>query len=522
LLVIVLVTLLALWPVATFDFTIWDDNGTITGNPNLNPPTFAGLIHHWTHFRMELYVPVTYTMWWLLANVARVSNETGGPSLNPWIFHGANLVLHVLAACAAWRFLTRLGLRAWPAAAGALVFAVHPVQVETVAWVSGLKDLLSGLLVIVALDQYLAATKSSSRPYFFSMIAFAAAMLAKPTAVAMPLITLALDVLFVRKSLRDTLRSVAPFAVLAVPCLIVGKFAQPSSLIAPIPLWWRPFVAGDAVAFYLWKIFWPANLGIDYGRMPQSVIDSRVAFITSITVFVLVVAFSIFGRNRKRDVAGVATFLAALAPVVGLIPFEFQAKSTVADHYLYVPMLGIALLVAMSTDHLARHARGATILIGSIVIVALAGRSWAQTWHWRDSRTLFEHAIAVNERSTIGPFNLVFYWLGVGRPDLAEPYARRMMELKPDEPWSHLHLATALAQQRRYADAERLFRAATRRWPDNAEAHGGLGSALLDLNRPAEALAEFDEALRITPDNPSLRELRNRAAATIATQPARP
>jgi hypothetical protein len=516
--IVVVATLLALWPLVTADFTLWDDPHTVFGNPHLNPPTFDGLTFHWTHAWQELYVPLTYTGWWLLATAAQVKNADGTTALNPWIFHGANLLVHLISSLFVLRVLRKLlgDRHTWVACAGALLFALHSVQVETVAWVSGLKDLLCGMFSLIAIDQYLTASDRTRRHYFAALVAFVAALLCKPTAVAVPIVLLSIDVLLIHRTFRDALRRALNFALLAIPCLIWTKLAQPSTLIAPIPLWWRPFVAGDAVAYYLLKLVAPVHLAIDYGRTPGSVIDSRVAFVTWIAPVAMAVVLL---RLRNRSLlAGGAIFVAALLPVLGLVPFEFQAKSTVGDHYLYLPMLGVSLVFATILSRIEWRIAG---VAATVILLACGVRSWLATWPWQNSQALFTHTLAVNPRSAIAENNLLVMAMDAGRADEALRRATRLKELAPDDPVTWFNLGSALAVAHRYDDAAEVYRQAIARWPSRVEGYGGLAAALIDLDRPAEALEQYDAALRIDPNNAAMIALRNKTAARLAaSQPA--
>jgi hypothetical protein len=534
--IVIVAALLALWPLARADFTLWDDPFTVVQNPHVNPPTIEGLKFHWTHAWQELYVPVTYTAWWLIATVARVPGAAGGgaASLNPWIFHSANLLVHIASSLLVLSVLRRLlGARAtWAACAGAVLFAVHPVQVETVAWASGLKDLLCGMFSLLAVDRYVGAlapspgTRGEGRgegpsdsAYGVAIAAFVAAELSKPTAVAVPLILFVIDVLLLNRPMRSVLRSIFPFALLALPCMVWTKLAQPSTLIAPIPLWWRPFVAGDAMAFYLLKLIAPLHLAIDYGRTPASVMANRMALVTWIVPIVIA---AILWRLRWKDLfAAFGVFVAALLPVLGLVPFEFQARSTVGDHYLYLPMLGVSLAFAAVLSRISW--RVATVA-APVVLVVLGVRSWFATWHWQDSTTLFTHTLDVNPRSAIAENNLLILAMEAGRGDEAVRRATRLKELAPDDPVTWFNLGSALATAHRYEEAADVYRAAIGRWPQRVEGYGGLAAALIDLKRPAEALEQYDAALRIEPRNATMIELRRQAAqklaATQATQPS--
>jgi hypothetical protein len=334
-------------------------------------------------------------------------------------------------------------------------------------------------------------------------------MLAKPTtAVAVPAIVFAIDTLFAGRTPREALRAVAPLSLLAIPILVVGKLAQPSSLIAPIPLWWRPFVAGDSLAFYLLKLIAPIELGIDYGRTPQHVIESRIAFVTSaatIAVLLVTIRFA-----RRRWLTGPAVFLAALLPVLGFVTFEFQKRSTVADHYLYLPMLGAAVLGAMVLD---RYRSRVLSITAVVALTALGGRAWFATWAWRDSATLFAHALAVNPRSAAAVNNLLLLDIDAGRAADALVRADQLRLLAPDEPETHFNYGHVLAMNGRYEQAAQTYRAAIDRWPTRVEGYTGLAAALVDLGRIDDALAQYDAAIRVAPDNADVRALRARVAS---------
>lgn len=500
-----LVTLIALSAVVPHEFTTWDDNYNLIQNPHVNPPSLAGLKYLWAHEWMHLWVPLTYTVWSAIAAI----------KFDPHWFHAANLLIHTIAAAATCCLLRRLNFSVHASMVGALIFAVHPVQVEAVAWISGLKDVLSGALCIIAIFCYVKAGKRFRSHwlawYGAAIGAFVCAMLAKPSAVALPLVIMVIDCTMRGRTLKQALRSIAPMLVLAIPFIVIGKLVQPASAIEHVPIWWRPFIAGEAIAFYLWKIIFPAKLAIDYGHSPQWVMQSGVGYFAWILPAVLII---VAARSRITR-ASVGVFVAALLPVLGFVTFDFQEKSTTADHYLYLAMLGVSIAVARLFERTQRSLRPVFI----VLVALLAARSFLQAQTWADSRSLFAHAVVVNPASAIVYNNL--YALAMDERDgvEAEAQARKMLAIKPNDMLSTTNLAGALAMQERFAEAEKLYRDATTRWPDQLDPHIGLGLTLLDQHRRREALEAFEAALRISPANPQVVQLRDKAKQASTTQP---
>jgi hypothetical protein len=410
-------------------FTAWDDPGTIATNRLLNPPSWAAVRFYWTTIGPDtpgqLFTPVTYTVWSAVAAVAGGPPDAFGVRLRPGFFHGTNVLLHAATAALVFQLLWRLLGRRWPALAGALLFALHPVQVEPVGWASGTKDVLCGMFSVAALLAYVGAVRSERRGaarwrYLLATSLFLLAMLSKPTAIVVPLMAAAVDALVLGRPWRTVTRWLWPWALLMVPCALWTRAAQPAPWASPVPVWTRPLVASDAVAFYLCKIVWPAHLCVDYGRRPTVVVGSGAIYWTWLLPAALL-AVPLW-RRWWPLVAAAVLFAAPLLPVSGLVPFDFQFYSTVADHYLYLPMLGVALaagwaLSALATNRLAAARRAglgarsparraaakrAFIIAGpALVLVALAIRSVVQEATWQDTSSVFEHALTVNPRSFV-------------------------------------------------------------------------------------------------------------------------
>jgi hypothetical protein len=517
-LLIIGVTLAALYPVASADFVAWDDYTTVA-KPPAQTPRLSRLRDYWTRPQGDLYIPVTYTVWAVVGELAEVpSADASGVKLNPYVFHLVSLGLHLVSTLLVWRILRILVADAMPAAVGAVVFGVHPVQVEVVGWVSGMKDVLSGMWSMVALWGYLksariraaavprperGAERSGGRAYYAAATAaLLLALLSKPAAVSVPIIAAALDRCALGRRWREVATDVAPWLVLAIPVVLVARACQPASFIAA-PLWARPVIAADALAFYLYKLVWPAKLGIVYGRTPAAVLERGWAYWTW-AVPAAVAAAVYAARNRARLLAVAAgVFVAGLLPVLGFARFDFQLYSTVADHYLYLAMLGVALAVSAAAAAVTHsippgRARTAALLTGAAVLAALAVRSWYQTWHWHDSLSLFENAVRVDPDSPAMRTLLAAQLNSLGRYGEAYDQAMRVAKAEPRYGGAYVQAGRALWGMGRRETAVEAYRAAVECRPDYAPSHLALGQALLDLGRTTEADAEFNEARRLS------------------------
>jgi len=244
-LLLVAVTLLTFGRVIVNDFAPYDDELTIYSNPRMNPPQFdrEGILWYWDNPAMSLYAPLTYTVWGVVASVSRVHPKEDPTRfvLDPANFHIASLLLHAASVLLVFAILRRLLKRPWPAAAGALLYALHPLQVETVAWASGLKDLLASALSLATIWFYLRAVTPASpaleamdsdeapssridfASYALAIVCFVLALLAKSSAMMTPVLLLVIDGLLLRRGVERTARSVAPFIALVIPAAIVAK-----------------------------------------------------------------------------------------------------------------------------------------------------------------------------------------------------------------------------------------------------------------------------------------------------------
>jgi tetratricopeptide (TPR) repeat protein len=505
---LIFVVLLVFGQVVNFQLLSWDDDIHLTKNPYLDPVSWSNVGHFWVAPYENLYIPVSYTFYAIEVLIARAIGGADAP-LDPRVFHAGNLLLHAICVLLVFNLLVRLVRQPMAAWAGALLFALHPLQVESVAWVGETRGLLSTALALVAINQYLqfaeAATEPTtgfplsafrSRHFLLATLTFVLSMLAKPSAVALPLVVAAIDWCWLRRRPLVVLKALAPWLVLAVAVVVITKSQQADVRMAFRPsVIERPLIAGDALTFYLGKLAIPLRLGFDYGRSPQRVLASRGTYYLWIAPVLLLGIVSV-SRNRWQWYAAAGIFVAALLPTLGFIPFLYQDYSTVADRYMYLPMLGVSLALAA---WLTRHGSLAAIACCGFLLGALGRASVVQARFWQDDLAVYQHGLEVNPRSYAAQYSLGGVYRERGQTHAAESYYRAALRLNPQYARADNDLGAILLTQGRTQEAIEHFRSALKSMPDFSEAHNGLANALVQAGEIPAAIAEYKKALEINP-----------------------
>ena len=497
-----------------FGFVLVDDDKNVYDSALVHPE--AGELTErlgriWAEPYYKLYIPVTYSTWALVAQSALVPEERveehplARNRLAPRPFHLANLCLHAVCVLLVFGILrTALGVD-FAAALGALFCALHPLQVEPVAWISGLKDLTGGLFALACVWAYLryaravesgAERSGMARAFWLaSLVALALGLLAKPSAVVAPVVAGLLDVLVLRRRLAHSARALAPLlAVAAAGAVAIAAVQPPDPELAPVSLGQRPLVVLDALGFYAAKLAWPLELAPFYGRTPEVVLDGAWWW-GALAVAVLAAGALASGRRSGVPLAALGVFAAALGPTLGLVPFTFQAFSTVADRYAYLALVGPALLLAW----LARGRR-AVLFGGALGCLVLGGLSWQQAGTWRDSETLFRHNLEVFDGSAFVHGNLGEHHAREGDVEAAVHHFREAVRLKPSSAQQRNNLGSYLGQKGRLDEALVELEQAVRLDPDYARARMGLAGTLIGLGRLDEAERQLEEVHRIEPE----------------------
>jgi tetratricopeptide (TPR) repeat protein len=516
---LILISLAVYGRVCGHRFLAWDDPQNVVNNRRVDPPTWRGVAESWRRPYWGLYIPVAYTFFSAEAAVAyRPATEGEAASLSPAVFHAGNLALHVVCVLLAYAVLRRSLRRQGPEAtaaglpgplahegaafAGALWFSLHPMQVESVAWISETRGLLCAMFSLLAVRQYLKHAENWSGHsivhYLLATLWFALALLSKPAAVAVPLLAAALDVGLLRRPARRTLADLGPWLAVAVCVATATRSLQAGGAVpAAAPLWTRPLVAGEAILFYVVKTLVPWRLSADYGCTPEWMM--RQAWFPWAWLVPLVLLGGLaWGKGRRAGLTCAAVFVFWLVPVLGFVPFDFQRISIVADRYVYLALLGPALGLAWL---LKRYWGPWAIGVGGIVLAVYAALGFAQAAYWHDTGTLFAQVLDVNSRSVVARFHLgLLAAQSEGHDDEAIHQFREALAERPDLVEIHIALANTLLRSGQVGEAREVLEGAVWRFPQSVVVRNSFANVLARQEGDDEADRQYREAIRIQPN----------------------
>jgi tetratricopeptide (TPR) repeat protein len=508
---LVLLVLIAYWPATQGGF-VWDDDANLTENWPLR--SVQGLRALWLQPGVTTqYYPLVYTSFWLEYRLFE---------LTPFGYHLDNLLLHAGASVVLWRLLVGLALPgAWLVAA---VFAIHPLQVETVAWVTERKNLLSFFFYVSAAFVYLRSVTDlcGTRPrswtgYAASLLLYLAALLSKVTAVTLPPALLLL-VWWKKGRLRaaDVLLTLPMFA-LAIPIGLMTRSME-AGLGTTLGFDWSPGLAerliqgASAICFYLQKLIWPSGLAFVY---PRFEIDPGSAWSYLPVVFVVglcALFFALRGRIGRGPLTALLFFVGTLAPVLGLLEVYFFRFSFVADHWQYVACIGpIALIVGGGARWAsAQPERAQTIarVAAGTLLVVLATLTWQKSWTFSDPVTLWRDSLSKNPDSLLARYNLGAELHRRARLGEAMEQYRLAHALSPESPPVLVNMGLILAGQGRSDEAIALYERALELDPNGPIVHWNLGIALLERGETERGLLHLERSLAIAGKSVSERRRR--------------
>ncbi len=420
--------------------------------------------------------------------------------------HFTNVLLHTLAAILLFLALQQMTEAAWRSAFVAAIFAIHPLRVESVAWIAERKDVLSGVFFMLTLLAYVYYVRLPRvGRYLVVVFAFACGLMSKPMLVTLPFVLLLLDYWPLArikgqygKRVLEKIPLIALSAVSSVITFLVQKGAVGRA--EDLPILERINNAIVSYVLYIWQMLWPMNLAVFYPH-PENRLPLR-EIVSCLFVLICITALAIaLRKQRPYLIAGWLWYLGMLVPVIGLVQVGWQGR---ADRYTYLPQIGLYIAATWGVADLTalyRHQRTILSTAAILIIGSLSLCAWVQTTYWRDSETLFRHALAVTANNDVAKNNLGIVFLGQGKVDEAISLLQAAVALRPDNSPAHENLAKALLQKGRVSEAIIHYRKLLELQPDNIEVHNIVGTVLTQQGRVREGVEEWQKVLAIQPDN---------------------
>jgi tetratricopeptide (TPR) repeat protein len=498
-------------------FVGFDDDIHVYANPFFNPPTLHNLASFWQQAYEQLYVPLAYMIYAAIALFAQVPTHFDPSightvSLTPTPFHVAGVAFHLINALLCFALVHQLTRRRAAALITSLVFALHPLQMESVAWISELRGVSSAFFALLALNALVLSRRTpisavgKSRVLMGASALFVAgAMLCKPAAAILPLVALAIDRIIIGTPWRRAMGAATIWAGCALPFALVTNSVQALAASGGSLWWQRPFIAGDAFSFYVFKTFVPVDLCVDYGRTPRMVMSHGWACLAWVVpVAVLLLGYR-YRHRRPLTWLGILMFTTFLLPTLGLVPFGYQGYSTVADRYAYLALIGVGLVIGDAVDHF----RPRKLVLGAVLAALgiLAALSFGQSRHWTSSSAFLHHTIDVNPDAAFAYHNLGHAAQANG--DYATALANYQACLAHDSTHlkAYVNLAQVYVQLNQPEDAARVIAKSMKTsnlTPDGMTAgdFGNLGALLMQMGQHSRAVEAFSAAAVIEPESP--------------------
>ncbi len=510
------------WPVLNHEFVKYDDDKYVTDNPNVKRGiTRESVVWAFTKPHFHMWHPLT-SLSHLLDYQLFGLNSTG--------HHLTNLLLHVASTLLLFGILKRMTGAFWPCLFVALAFAVHPLNVESIAWVAERKNVLSGLFWMLTIAVYI---QYAGRPrlvrFLLLVVVFALATLTKPMVVTLPFVLLLLDYWPLGRlqwsrsveqedlsepqvepddvqgtSIWHLFLEKTPLFLLTIGLSAVTYIVQQKggvmSDLGNVPLKYRAANALVSYVTYIRKMVWPSRLAVFYphpfDRLPlwQVIISALLLLIVTVAVILLI-------RRRKYLTVGWFWYVGTLVPVIGLVQVGAQAR---ADRYTYLPFIGLFIMITWGLSDLLVKLRHQKIALGVgalVVLVILSACTRLQLRHWRNNKALFEHALAVTGDNFVMSNNYANVLKENGQLEKAIQHFQEALRLRPSSPEVLNNLANALGQLDKNDEAVQYYKKALELRPNFAQAHYNLAVLLAKQGRTDEAIASYRRALRYRPQD---------------------
>lgn len=495
----VLALIAVYWQTTCFDFVIFDDKEYVLENPFIQDGvTFPTIYWAFTEFYSANWHPLT----WLshAFDISLFGGNAGG-------HHFVNVIFHLANSLVLYAWLNFITGSPWRSVAVAILFAFHPLNVESVAWASQRKTLLCAFLGLLAFFFYgVYKKRKRMEGYWLALLCFMLSLLAKPMMVTLPFILLLLDYWPFDQlhkkdlGLKKAIAEKVPFFVLTTLSCIVTFLAQKSSeAVASLhvyPISVRLSNAAISYLRYVWKLVWPVDLAVFYPHTGKAVYAWQAWTSCILIVMICATAF-LYRKKHPWIIVGWLWFLGAMVPVIGLVQVGSQSM---ADRYAYIPFIGLFILIAWSVPEKFAHKKQ-IILLGAATVATclLMMVSWCQARHWQDSVSLFKRVVAVSPGSQMGHFNLAVAFEEKGKKGLAEAHYKTAIQINPKHVGALNNLGLILVEKGDPKKAITYYIKALRSEPGNHKILNNLGAALMKQGKHEFALHFLVKALKIDP-----------------------
>lgn len=496
---IVLVTLVVFSSLVYCDFVNFDDYALVTQNPTvLKGVTLEGIRWAFTTGYVANWIPLSW-----ISHMVDVQLF----GLNPAGHHAVSVLLHAANSALFFLFFKRVTGARWQSVAVALLFALHPLHVESVAWVAERKDVLSTLFWVLTMLTYLFYTeKPGIVRYGMTLVIFALGLLSKPMLVTLPLVLLLLDWWpfgrlaraetsgMSRVSIKRLVIEKIPFFALSLCSSVITYLVQDSAgtVFQGYTLLARLERVSISYMTYLYKTFWPLKLAVIYPF--SKVAPTALEVIASLLALLLITAAVLLWRNRfPYLITGWLWYLITLLPVIGVVQI---GQHSVADRYTYIPLVGVFVMCAWGLPELLGSSKSRRMVLASVsfaTLFVLTFLTVMQLQHWKNSTTLFTHTVAVTENNWVALNNLGLVHLDEGRTDKAIEYFEASVAAKPSYSVAYLNLGYAYRAREDRMRSMDAFKKALLFEPGNPKAHLGLGLLYLELGERDQAVLQYQE-----------------------------
>ncbi len=501
--------LVVYWQVQYFDFIDLDDNIYVIENPYVQSGlSYQGLIWAFSTTHTTNWHPLTWLSFMLDYDLYR---------LNPAGYHWTNILFHIANTILLFLVLKRMTGEAWKSSFVAILFAIHPINVESVAWIAERKNVLSTFFWLLTMLTYVFYAESPSvKRYLLILISFIMGLMVKPMLVTLPIVLLILDywpLNRIQSGHRETSKrypwadiipllreKLALFVIAGISSIVTVYAAMTGGAIRSLdsfPMDVRIANAFVSYVMYLNKMVWPQNLAAFYpheGMIAQWKVVAACLSILGFTVFVL------YASRRFRYLSmGWFWYLVTMVPVIGLVQVGYHAM---ADRYAYIPLIGIFIIISWGIADIFSQLtkrKGLIMSSAAIFVFIYAMAAWQQVQYWQNSMTVFQHALNVTKNNYQAHQGMGNVLLHQGKIESAIEHYMEALRFKPDHAEVLNNLGMALMYQGKYEEAMSQYRGALQIKPNQAKVYNNMGVLMAKEGKLESAIAQFHEALRIDP-----------------------